>query len=66
MIIKLLNTDAIALWIRHRTVIFTDTKIILNEIHIASDSFFSISAFCCILSHYWSDYFNYNFYNRFA
>ena len=42
---KLLNNDAIALWIRHRTVIFTDTKIIINEIHRASNSFFSILLF---------------------
>ena len=27
---KLLNNDAIALWIRHRTVIFTETKLIIK------------------------------------
>ena len=65
---KLLNNDAFTLWIPHRTVIFTDTKMIIKLIKfIDLRTLFSIFLFfCCILSHHWSDSFNYNFYNRFA
>ena len=43
---KLLNNDAIALWIRHRTVNFTDTKMIIKLMKfIDPQTLFSIFLF---------------------